>query len=204
MARYFMFRQVNFLPVRLAYNKHAVQALKSFLTARSRRATLPNPSTTRGRASFLELDDWRVLSWILDTRDDPDSAAIVTHGHDRMIHETTELPTLTELKQFKDRMKRLQKQGIECWAADASKDWYTLDATPILVAGETGTALDVPVGTPLSQLSAVVGGLKPTRQQYLFVSIRDKVYAKKALEGKIGGKHGKHGTTRASGRNRRP
>jgi hypothetical protein len=181
-ARYFMFQQVYFHPVRIAYNKHVERSLARYLRKCLGSTVLPNPLSSDGRRKFLDLDDWRVAEFILQLPKDPDAYAILHHAHDRKIHQTSEQPTPEEIRVFKEIAKTLRKQGVNNWERDAGNDWYTPDDTQVQIAPGQRSPLEVPVGTPLSQLSAAICGLTPTRRRYLFVGKDVEREAKTTVE----------------------
>lgn len=170
LARYFMFTQVYFHPVRKAYDHHAAECVRSVLESKKQGgARLPDPRTKSGRRRFLELDDWTVLTSIKRKKASRHSTAILGHLHDRCVYRTPEVPEMSDLDALAGLEEDLKKAGFDVWSGDAEKEWYTLGKTEILIAQRMESMLLPARSRPLSEASEVVGRIPESKQKLLFV-----------------------------------
>ncbi|MBU0717071.1 MAG: HD domain-containing protein [Planctomycetes bacterium] len=169
LARYFMFQQVYFHHVRKAYDFHASQCLAQMLKESNGGGQLPDPSTECGRCAFLELDDWSVLCYIKQAKDDRHAAALLRHKHDRLVHRTHEVATPTELSKHEDLFEALKDAGLDPWVGDADKEWYKVDSGQIQIAPKSKSSLEVLTGDQLSKVSNVVQKIPESKQRLIFV-----------------------------------
>jgi HD superfamily phosphohydrolase len=172
LARYFMFTQVYFHPVRKAYDHHAAECVRLLLeTKRTGETRLPDPREKAGRRRFLDLDDWSVLQFVKRRRAGRHGEAILSHRHDRCVHQTPEVPRKKDLDEFADLEGVLQSKGFEVWSGDAEKEWYTLGKTEIQIGRPVNSILLPAPATPLSEASEVVGRIPESKQRLLFVPV---------------------------------
>lgn len=179
MARYFMFQQVYFHEVRLAYDHHASKLVQSYLDENGN-GELPNPAVDCGRHEYLNLDDWTLLGYAHLNRSNEHSCSLLTHQHDRCVARTSEQPNMNELRKFGQLAQKMSERIPACWVADARKAWYKLDDTDIRIAKHsTGSELAMK-SDPLSQVSAIVGHVRGSNKRLLFVPF-DRVEEAKSL-----------------------
>ena len=170
LARYFMFTQVYFHPVRIAYDHHAAQCLRSRLTTKKKPpATLPQPDSKAGRKHFLELDDWDMASFIKKKKDNRDCDAILHHHHDRRVHRTPEVPSAGEIEGAGEILALLKEKSINAWMADSEKSWYKVGRTEIQIVDGSVVNNTLRKGKPLSEFSDVVGKIPGSNQRLVFV-----------------------------------
>jgi hypothetical protein len=171
LARYFMFTQVYFHPVRKAYDHHAAECVRLLLEqSTDSKRQLPDPRTAEGRDRFLRLDDWSVCEFIKSGSAGRHGDAILRHTHDRCVLKTGESPTVDELSRLDEQEQKLREAGIETWMGDAEKEWYTLGTSEIQI-GAASPGSDAPrLSVPLSEISHVVR-IPESKQRQLFVPL---------------------------------
>lgn len=182
LARYFMFTQVYFHPVRIAYDHHAAEATRSLLKGKP----FPRPDNSSGQQRYQKLDDWTMFEHIRKGKSGRHGDAILNHQHDRCIAKTLEVAKPEDIKDHRDKLQLLRDSDIECWQTSADKSWYKVDASEIQVAVDRYSPLGASRSKPLSELSAIVSKITPSNQQLLFVPVEATDQAKELLakEGK--------------------
>ncbi len=171
LARYFMFRQVYFHPVRKAYDNHAYKALQLFLNAGKGNGLLPNPSSKQSRKKYLKLDDWKVMDFINSEKAGRHSDAILRHRHDRCVVKTREVANAIEIAQHEKNLKRLLESDIEATSIDADKEWYKVNKSEIRIANNDSTLSAPSQSKPLSEVSNVVQKIEGSKQLLILVPI---------------------------------
>jgi HD superfamily phosphohydrolase len=178
LARYFMFTQVYFHPVRKAYDHHAIESIGLLLGQHGRsNPTLPDPRTRNGRKRFLAIDDWRVADFIRRGHADRHGKALLRHEHDRCVYRTPEVPKQDDLAQFDAVRKALRRARFDVWTGDAEKEWYSIGKAEIRIGHWTRSTLEVGPATPLSEISDVVARIPESKQRLLFVPADQKTGA---------------------------
>lgn len=172
LARYFMFQQVYFHPVRQAYNHHTEECLKQMLGSCGQGDVLPTPTTESERKKFLQLDDWELLRFIKQG-EDRHAHALLNHKHDRLVYNTPEIASKEQLEEHKEIFHNLCDEGIDAWISDADKEWYKINKSEIQIATESNNLLEARTGNPLSEVSNVIQNLDETKQRLIFVPIED-------------------------------
>ena len=182
LARYFMFTQVYFHPVRKAYDRHAMESLRLFLGTLLGKEQLPSCESESGRKEFLALDDWSVQEFIRNDGAGRHGHAILEHEHDRLVEETREVPSIAEIKLNDRKFKELSSRIPEAWEDSADKEWYKADRTDLQIADGTQHGTTVARAVPLSEISNVVDKIPATHQRLIFVPPRDVKRAKEILD----------------------
>lgn len=190
LARYFMFTQVYFHPVRKAYDHHASEVVRAFLNqdrrGGSRGRRLPNPSTPNGRKRFLDLDDWKAIEFVKKGGAGRHGRAILSHLHDRRIYETKEVAARNDINEFECVVTALREKGIDVWTEDATRDWHKVGPTGIVVGKPGASARGILKSTPLSECSDVVTKIPPFSKRLAFVSWENSKEAARLLRAKKG------------------
>jgi HD superfamily phosphohydrolase len=181
LARYFMFTQVYFHPVRKAYDHHAAQILARLLANSDGQGRLPDARTSSGRKEFLELDDWSVMRFIRESDSDRHSEAIRSHSHDRCVFQTSEAPDPAELDEFNRVYEGLKKEVGDARVESAKKEWYNIDDKEVLIASSDARGAEPSRAKRLSAVSNVVGKIGASKQLLLFVPHSDTERAKSAV-----------------------
>ena len=164
LARYFMFTQVYFHKTRVAYDHHLRHALADLLpdgvfpalhadTAAQLNTNLKN---------YITWDDWKVLGMLADGKGGEHADRLCLRDHYREFYNTPECPgpgDLTELARIEQDLKDYVVAREE-----AAKSWYKVDQTDIPVVSDA----DAGKVRPLSQQSAIVASVRPTRRVSLF------------------------------------
>ena len=183
LARYFMFTQVYFHPVRIAYDHHAAQCLQSRLkTKKKPLAALPTPSSEAGRKRFLKLDDWDVASFIKRNHTNPECDAILHHRHDRCVHMTREVPSTCAIELSSELLDRLKGEDINGWMAASEKSWYKVGRTEIQIVDSRVVNNTLQKGKPLSEISDVVGKIPGSEQRLVFVPHNQREDAQRIID----------------------
>ena len=157
LARYFMFTQVYFHRVRVAYDIHLRAALKSLLPG----GVFPRPNVPSELDSYLSWDDWKVLGLLADGKGGEHGTRLSERNHYRVAYQT---PSKQEIETLLPEV-RSKLGNLLVSEETASKSWYKMGRPDIPVVSETRSS-DV---RPLSQHSAVVGSMKGSNQTILFV-----------------------------------
>ena len=135
-ARYFMFSQVYYHDIRVAYDEHLLRFL---------RRVLPDAQYPDNPAGYLEWDDVRVLGLAKGASDDPDADAILRRKHYRRVYELSPaelglgLGLVERLKAELDRA-----YGTRAFVVDSRKSTRSLGLGQILVVDtDTGQTEDL-------------------------------------------------------------
>lgn len=171
LARYFMFTQVYFHKTRVAYDRHLKDALSELLPG----GKFP-PIGDGGLEDYIKWDDWRVQGELAAGKGGEHGKRLCTRDHYRMVYETPEVPSRTDIERF-DRI-RDKLGGLVKHEAKAGKAWYKLSEDqdiPIVSENPDGHVL------PLSAHSAAVHGLKQTGRLMLFCIKEDKEAAREII-----------------------
>jgi uncharacterized protein len=164
LARYFMFTQVYFHKTRVAYDHHLRHALAQMLP----NGTFPPPPFDGAVDPILNLeayigwDDWKVLGILAEGGGGEHGERLRRRCHFRRVHETPECPEPRDLVLL-DLIEN-ELRDFDAVREEAGKSWYKVDHSDIPVVSD---AVNKEV-TPLSKLSPVVGGLRTTRQVFLY------------------------------------
>lgn len=185
LARYFMFTQVYFHRVRIAYDHHLQLALKEMLP----NGSFPAPVTENGSVNeqsikeYLQWDDWRVLGILQSGGGGDHGQRLSNRNHYREVFHTVESPVREQLAEYEEVKKAIGDLVVH--EATAGKTWYKLEDNDVPVLSASRSKGRV---RPLSHHSALVGSLKPIAQLRLYVdnvnkegavSIRDGVLTKR-------------------------
>ncbi|MDA8048921.1 MAG: HD domain-containing protein [Rhodospirillales bacterium] len=173
IARYMMFSQVYFHKTRVILDHHLEQAMRSLITE----GQFPPPVPERLHA-YLDWDDWRVLGRF---------AAGEGGDHARRLRERRPFKLVWETSEFPDESEMEQLAAAEAALAPllpvrraAANSWYRLAPAedPLVKASNPG-------GTtrPLSQESAIVRNMHPSRRVRLYVRPEDRQAASNRLQG---------------------
>ncbi|RMF79269.1 MAG: HD domain-containing protein, partial [Planctomycetota bacterium] len=184
LARYFMFQQVYFHPVRKAYDRHAAKCLEMMLEGADDDGALPRPDRETSRDRYVGLDDWSVLRRIQDCPRDHHCEAILKHKHDRCLRQTHEVAMPQEILEVSENVNKLIKRGIDAWVGSADKEWYKVDGAEIMIAEESANSKPSSSARPLSEVSSVARKIAPSQQRLLFVPADRVDDAKKVLPSK--------------------
>lgn len=168
LARYFMFTQVYFHKTRVAYDCHLKGALAELL---------PNgkfPSLQGDQLhEYLKWDDWRVQGELAAGKGGEHGRRLCQRDHYRMIYETPEIPTQSDLDKYNAIREKLG--ALVKHEAKAGKAWYKIaDDQDIPIVSENPGAQVL----PLSEHSAAVKGLQQTAKRMLYCLAEQKVEAK--------------------------
>lgn len=171
LARYFMFTQVYFHKTRVAYDCHLKGALAELL---------PNgkfPSLQGDQLhEYLKWDDWRVQGELAAGKGGEHGRRLCQRDHYRMIYETPEIPTPSDLDKYNAIREKLG--ALVKHEAKAGKAWYKLvDDQDIPIVSENPGAQVL----PLSEHSAAVKGLQQTAKRMLYCLAEKKDEAKEIV-----------------------
>ncbi len=188
IARYFMFTQVYFHPVRKAYDHHAAQCVSEALRGRRIQETrLPDPRSRNGRSRFLKMDDWETMRFIKAGKAGRHGGAILAHHHDRCVYKTPEVPTPSDIARCAEIEAILREKRLDVWVGDAEKEWYTTKAE-VRIGRSMRSSVVAPQATPLSEVSDVVARIPESKQRLLFVPA-DRVSEAQSHVRERGGDH---------------
>jgi len=171
IARYMMFNQVYFHKTRVVLDRHFQHALAEILPY----GKFPEP-TPEGIREYVNWDDWRVLGHLADGGGGEHGARLKSRNFYRQVWETPEFPSVEDEAQLKEIETRLG--GLVVARIEASKSWYKLGATDLLIGGN-----NVGDGArPLSQCSTIVGNMRPMRRTRLYVESQNRTKAEHDLK----------------------
>lgn len=172
IARYMMFTQLYFHKTRSIYDFHLISAIREALSSSG--STFPPPDES-GINDYLAWDDWVILGQIASGLAGPHGEILRNRHHHRMVFQTAEVPTDTEIELADKVFTELKSIGAV--SREARKSWYKFEKEEISVHQGSGGALNRVV--PLSSLSPVVRGLKTVNQKRVYVPLDMK---NKAIE----------------------
>lgn len=180
LARYFMFTQVYFHPVRKAYDNHVAECIRSTLRKKSNpHGLFPGPDSARGRKAFLSIDDWRITSAIHAGKCGRHGTAIVEHRHDRCVANTSEVPKKDEIESHQKLLEFLKSRIEDVWDGQAEKEWYKVNQDEIWIARDSASKLTASRADPLSEKSEVVPKINDSKQLLIFVPKEDAKEARR-------------------------
>lgn len=156
IARYMMFNQVYFQHTRRAYDFHYSKALARILKNTFNTPNFPPPTTSENLNEYLRWDDWRVCGLLHETAANGNDHAkiILDRKHFRLVWETSEQPTDSELLKLEEIAGILSNKDIEYFIDSATSSWYKLSQSEIAVLNEKKEVVN------LSTVSPIVKGLK--------------------------------------------
>ena len=156
LARYFMFTQVYFHKIRVAYDIHLREALRELLPG----GRFPTPEGAE-LDRYLEWDDWRVLGLLAEGRGGEHGMRLSTRQHYRRVYHTPEVPREEDLAELSAVIDALGDRIAA--KVPAEKNWYKLGPMDIPVLRNDGRQ------SPLSTFSRAVAALKSNRQTFIYV-----------------------------------
>ncbi|MCO6510645.1 MAG: HD domain-containing protein [Aridibacter famidurans] len=124
-ARFFMFSQVYFHDIRVAYDEHLIRFLKQHL---------PDGRYPDDPTSYLEWDDVKVLGLIREQGDDRNGAAITKRRHFRRVYELTPNDLRVDLElvdRIRDKIDA--KFGEGAFVGDSRKSSKSLTVGQVLI-----------------------------------------------------------------------
>ena len=168
LARYFMFTQVYFHKTRVAYDWHLRNALAKILPG----GVFPalhaddNNKLKENLKEYVGWDDWNVLGRLAGGEGGEHGERLCQRSHYREFYNTPECPEPTDFAELA-RVESGMGEFI-AYKADAGKlrSWYKVDNTDTPVVSDADGVRVM----PLSKLSPIVGGIRPTRRVSLFVT----------------------------------
>ena len=169
-----MFTQVYFHPIRVAYDNHVAETLRTLLPG----GEFPEPKAT-GLDQYLAMDDWWALGQIRANKGGPHGEILSTRAHYWKAYSTPEVPGQEDI----DLLGKVQKAlgGLLKYVGRASGSWYKLDVNKqIPVLPDHGTSTNT-----LSDFSTIVRGIRPSDQRILFVDRNDKQEAKQIVSEEV-------------------
>jgi hypothetical protein len=173
IARYMMFNQVYFHPVRVAYDHHLTCAVKHIL--KNNNETYPSPSSINTLEEYVKYDDWSIYSDIKNELAGEHGRIIMDRNHYRVVYETKDIPDLDEIAK-KDRI--IQELGnIFGFEAAAEKSWYSNEGEITILRDD----LSKDNICSLSELSHVVKNLKKSYLCRIYVPMDKKVEARNII-----------------------
>ena len=180
LARYFMFTQVYFHRVRIAYDHHLHHALKEILPG----GTFPIPINPDGSVNepsikdYLQWDDWRVLGILQQGGGGDHGQRLSERNHYREVFHTVESPSKEQIEECDEVKKALGDLAVH--EAIAGKAWYKLEGSDVPVHSSSRSESDV---KPLSHHSTLVRNLQPIAQRRLYVDEAKKAEADSLRDG---------------------
>lgn len=177
LARYMMFTQLYFHKTRIIYDYHLVEALKEIL--KNYGGSFPPPTSAKFIKEYLDWDDWKVAGDISANKGGDHGEILKNRKHFRLVHQTSEIPTINELEEMDHLQIKLQELGAV--RKNAEKSWYKFKQLndEILVQSTSGKH-SVQV-QPLSLRSPVVNGLKSVNQSRIYVPLNRRAEAYEIL-----------------------
>ena len=175
LARYFMFTQVYFHRVRIAYDHHLQLAMQAMLPG----GVFPAPIDEHGDIKddaieeYLQWDDWRVLGNLQQGKRCDQGERLFNRNHYREIFHTVESPGPQEIEEYAEVKTAIGELAVH--EAIAGKKWYKLEDSDVPVLNSARSAVEV---RPLSGHSTLVGSLKPIAQRRLFVDADSQIEAR--------------------------
>ncbi|MBI2767334.1 MAG: HD domain-containing protein [Chloroflexi bacterium] len=147
-ARYFMFSQVYFHDIRVAYDEHLLRFLQSHL---------PGGCYPEDARSYLQWDDVRAMMLLRDHQDDRNAQAILARQHYRRAYEFTPGELGLRLTLVEDLAASLeQKFGDQVFLTDSRKSTRSLAQGQVLVVDHETDKVD-----DILELSGTLDGFKP-------------------------------------------
>ena len=180
LARYFMFTQVYFHRVRIAFDHHLQHALKEMLPG----GAFPVPINADGTVNeesimgYLQWDDWRVLGILQQGGGGHHGQRLSNRNHYREVFHTVESPGKEQMAEYDEVKEALGDLAVH--EAIAGKKWYKLEGSDVAVLSGSRSEMDV---KPLSHHSTLVRNLKPIAQRRLYVDEEKKAEADSLRDG---------------------
>jgi HD superfamily phosphohydrolase len=159
LARYQMFSQVYYHPVRRAFDYHLGQAIKQVLRDRKfKDGLLPKPTSERNLVKYLSLDDWEINNALKHNKCGKHGKMIL----DRMPYKCKKEWDNELSDEEMSEVERAKKQYDGFLDSGAVTKWYKLDKDNIWVYNEK-TGGSVPLSSKSKIISVMPGLPKKTR-----------------------------------------
>ena len=161
IARYQMFSQVYFHPVRRAFDYHVGEAIKETLgNLNFKDCLFPRPTTESNIKKYLNIDDWKIYSAIKERKAGKHGEIILNRKHYKCKMEWNRYPNKDEMQNATEAIKKYEGH----LDLRAETKWYKLEKDIMIVNKKSGKSYPL---SYKSKLIEVMPGLPKMTRLYI-------------------------------------